>query len=319
MQKRSVLLGIVLALAVLVALVAWRVWRQKQEQAMLFERLPGENLLLAYVDVERLRHAALFSPALRAQVDPDPDYTNFVKQTGFDYQRDLDAAAACYLPDRVYILAWGRFDAGKLRQYALGQGGNCEGARLERPCSMPGSRPGRIISFELLSPHVLALATAPEPGAVRKLESAPAASAEPLAREAKATDAAALLWVTATPAGLDRALSGAADLSPNVALFSRALAGAQRAYVLLLDRSPNLQVSLRAICSSEAQAGEMRRLLQGLNDLVGGLLRGPRGGAPAGWTKVLASASIEQRQNAVQATWTLDVKLLEDMAAGKSD
>src|SRR5262249_30253563 len=143
----------------------------------------------------------------------------------------------------------------------------CEGTGLERPCSMPGSRPERIISFELLSARVLAIATAPEPGAVRKLESRPEASAEPLAREAEAASAAAMLWVTATPASLDRALSGAADLSPNVALFSRAVAGAQRAYLFLLDRSPNLQLSLRAICGSEAQAVEMQRLLQGLNDL----------------------------------------------------
>ena len=305
---------------VLAAGTAWVLWRQKRDQVILFDRLPGENLALLHLDVGRLRQAAALAPLLRARVDPDPDYSAFVKQTGFDYQRDLDAAAICYLPDRVYLLARGRFDPPRLRQYALAQGGRCAGTRLDQPCSMPASQPGRAISFLLLSPRVLALATAPEADAVKQLETAPVPSAESLAKAATAIDPAALLWATATPASLDQAVSGTADLSPNLALFSRSLAGAQRAFLVLKDQAPNLGLSLKVICTSEAQAADMRRLWQGLNDFIGGLMRGSRRrGSLSAWDKVFASAVIQQEQNTVRATWTLDPAALESLGSGTGE
>lgn len=311
-------------IALLAAGAGWWLWRQKQDQGLLFDRLPGENVLLVYLDVDRLRHADSLAPLLRQRVDPDPDYKSFVRQTGFDYQRDLDGAAVCYLTDRVYVLARGRFDAARLRRYALAQGGSCEGvsggAGLDRPCRMPASQPGRTISFLLLSPRVLALATAPEPDAVRQLETAPEPSAAPLAKAAVvAGDSPPLLWATATPAGLDRALQDSPSLSPNLALFSRALAGAQRAYLLIADQSPNLQISLRAVCASEVQAGEIRRLLQGLNDLVAGVMRAPRLGNQSNiWQRVLASAAISQDKNTVRASWTLDQIVLQSFGSASA-
>ena len=96
--------------------------------------------------------------------------------------------------------------------------------------------------------------------------------------------------------------------------FPNALAGAQRAYLFLNDRSPNLEISLKAVCNSEAQAGEMRRLLQGLNDFIASLLRGARRGKPAGdWERVLASAAISQQASTVSAAWTLDQDLLRSL------
>ena len=300
MRGRNAWVAGVLGLAVLVAAgAAWWVWRQKRDQGVLFNRLPAENVLLLHVDIERLRHASALAPVLRARVDPDPDYAAFVKQTGFDYQRDLDRAVVCYLPDRVYVLAQGRFDAERLRQYALAQGGNCAGNRL--PCRMAASRADRRISFSLLTPNVLGLATAPEPDAVRQLEQTPAPNAEPLALAAG--DPAALLWATATPEALDRGLEGQAGGLPHN--LSKALEGAQRVYLYVNDRSPNLEVSLKAVCHSESQAAEMRRLVQGMNDFIGGLAR------RTPWGKVLASAVIRQEQSAIRATWTLDPAVLE--------
>ena len=289
---------IIVAVAAGLAAGGWWVWRQKRDAGVLFERFPAENVLVLYVDVARLRQATALAPVLRGRVDPDPDYAAFVKQTGFDYQRDLDGAAVCYLPDRVYMMAQGRFDAARLRQYALEQGGSCTGSGLERPCRMPASRPGRTISFFLISPGVLALATAPEADAVRQLETAPTPNAAPLAQSATAgADAALLLWATTTPAALDQAVGGYANLG----LISRSLAGAQRVYLLVSDRSPNIGVSVKAVCTSESQAGEMRRLLQELSNFIGGLTR----------NKTISSAVISQERDTVRATWTLDPAILQ--------
>ncbi len=306
-------IGAAVAIAVILAAGAgWWLWRQKRDREVLFDRLPGENVLLLYLDMDRLRHASALLPALRARVDPDPDYAAFVRQTGFDYERDLDRAAVCYLPDRVYVVARGRFDPARLRQYALAQGGSCAGEGLEKPCSMPASRLNRKISLVLISPKILALATAPEPDAVRQLGATPTPNALPLAQAAaRSTDPAALLWATATPPALAGVLNGTTDMSPNLALFPRALAGADRVYLFVTDRTPSLEVSLQAVCRSENQAQELRRLLQGLNDFIGGMLRGPRSGEPAhAWGKVLATAAIRQEQSAVRATWMIDPQML---------
>jgi len=318
--RRSLLLGSVFGLAALALAVVlgWWVWRGRQDAASLFRRLPGENVLLLYLNVEQLRRTPALIPVLGNAVDPDPDYAAFVRQTGFDYQRDLDRAAVCYLPDRVYILARGRFDGARLRSYALDQGGACADSGLERPCRMPASQPGRQVSFLLLEPSLLALATAPEPDAARQLEAAPAVSAEPLAQAASTLNAGnPLLWATATPASLDRALRQTSAV-PNLNLLAAALAGAQRAYLFVNDRSPRLEIALQAVCASDAQAAEIRRLLQGLNDLVGGLMRGARRGkTPDPWARVLASAAINQQKDTVRAVWALDPDLLKDLGTTK--
>ncbi len=323
-MRRRLFLGAILAGVIAMAAGAgWWLWRQKQNERLLFRRLPAENSLLLYLDMNKLRRSETLLPLVRSQVDPDPDYAAFVKQTGFDYQRDLDEAAVCYLADRVYLLARGRFDEPRLSQYAAAQGGSCAGGGVSgkaHVCWMPASRPDRKISFFIISPGVLALATAPEPDAVLQLEVVPVPSAEPLAEAALArSQGTALLWATAAPPALDRALSGSGGVSPNLVLLSKALAAAQRAYLLLIDRSPNLELSLQAICASEAQAGELRRLWQGLNDLIGGLLRGPVSqGASNDWGRMLASAIIAQKQNTVTATWTLDQSMLRNFGAAPS-
>jgi len=295
--------------------VTWRLWRQQQGAESLFRRFPADNLLLIYLDVGGLRRAGSLAPLLRARVDPDPDYASFVRQTGFDYQRDLDAAAVCYLADRVYLLARGRFDPARLRQYALSQGGSCGGGELEKPCRMPASRPDRTISFWLLTGGLLALATAPEAEAALQLGSPPAENAGPIARAAAAPDSRSpLLWMTAAPASLD--LLGASATSPHLALLARALSGAERAYLFVSDRSPDLAVSLTATCRSASQAGEIRQLLQGLNDLAAGLSRLAPGSKPGGaWPQVLASAVIRHEQGSVRAHWTVPPPALEALAA----
>ncbi len=275
----------------------------------LLARMPAENSLILYLDLERIRRAGSLESLLKVGVAPDPDYAAFIRQTGFDYRRDLDAAAVCYLPDRVYVLARGRFDPDRLGQYAVSQGGACPAGR---PCRMPASRPGRTISFLMLSRGLLALATAPEPEAVVALQSPPWPTAEALATAGvRINPLGSLLWVTATPASLRLG-----QLPSNLTLFASALEKAQRAYLFLNDRSPNLEVTLYAICASEDQATELRRLLRGLIDFIGAMLRGGRGGQPpVEWEKVLATAVVEQDQLSVRVRWRIEPGILEKLGS----
>lgn len=296
--KRS--LVVVASLLVLTGL-AWWLWQKRGEPDAWFRRLPGENVLLLHLDVAALRGAKSLSPLLQSQVPPDADYAAFVRQTGFDYQRDLDQAAVCFLPDRVYILARGRFDLARLRAYAQSQSGACPG---DRPCHMPASQPGRHISFLLLASGTLALATGPETDAVLALQKEPTVNATPLVQTARTMNGgSAVLWLTAAPSTLGQALPG------NAALLAGALAKAQRAYLFLNPQPAGLQVVLHAVCASESQASETRRILQGIHDLIGGLARK----GPADWARVLNSAVVDQQGSVARVTWLLDQETLRQL------
>ena len=311
MFRRRLLLAALAVAAVLpVAWLGWRVW-QKRDPLALFRWLPGENVLLLHLDVEALRRAAALTSLLESQVPPDPDYAAFVRDTGFDYQRDLDQAVVCYLPDRVFVLARGRFHPERLRAYALAQGGACAGNRLGLPCHIAASRPGQRVSFVLLADDLLALATAPEPDAVLQLAREPALSAEPLAQAARLlSPGAPLLWLTSAPSTLGQALPEA--FSP----LGRALAPAQRAYLFLSDRAGSIQVLLHAACASPSQAEETRRLLRGLHDLFLALVQGARGSrAPTDWERILASAVVTQQGATAQITWTVDQETLRRLGS----
>jgi hypothetical protein len=274
--------------------LGWWLFHQRRPDAW-FRRLPGENVLLVHLDVSALRRSASLTPLLQSQVPPDPDYTAFVRETGFDYQRDLDQAVLCLLPDRVYILARGRFDLPRLQAYAQRHGGACP-----NHCQMPASRPDRRISFLLLSSDLLALATAPESDAVLALQSEPTVNATPLAQTVRALNGGpGLLWLTAAPSTLSQAL----PLAP-------ALSKAQRAYLFANSSPGGIQIALHAVCASDAQAAETRRLLQGISDLLGGLAR--RG--PSEWSQVLGTALVEQHGNVARVRWTLTSEVMKSLS-----
>ncbi len=300
----------VLGLIFLVVLpgLLWWLWRNRARDE-LFRRLPGENVLLLHLDVAALRRTNALAPLLQAQVTPDPDYGAFVRETHFDYQRDLDQAAVCWLPDRVYILARGRFDPERLRAYAISQGGACSGRLLERPCNLPAGRPGRRISFWMPSSRLLALATAPESDAVLQLQNEPAMNATALARAAQAfSPEASLVWLTTAPSTLGQVLPGAG------ALLAGALSNAQRIYLFLNPSPAGVQIALHADCLSDSRAEETKRLLQGISDLMAGLTR--RG--PAEWSRLLSSAAIQQQGTTVRATWQIDAETLRLLGSATS-
>jgi hypothetical protein len=106
----------------------------------LLSELPADAPAVGYADVAALR-ALKNSPlaGLLGLTSPGPEadqeYKEFVRQTGFDYARDLDNAAIAFWPhsfavepgnglgeNRVLAVADGRFDQQKIKSYALRTG-----------------------------------------------------------------------------------------------------------------------------------------------------------------------------------------------------
>jgi hypothetical protein len=146
---------------------------QAQRTLSVLAELPGDAPAVAYIDVESLRklHASPLAGLLGltgGKSPEDREYQQFVRETGFDYTRDLDRAAVAFWPDglgearagatednRAFIVADGRFDEGKIRAYAL-KAGKVHVSGTENIYEIPGEP---AVSFEFLSPRRIAIAS----------------------------------------------------------------------------------------------------------------------------------------------------------------
>ncbi|MFZ0645498.1 MAG: hypothetical protein WA690_18960 [Candidatus Acidiferrales bacterium] len=137
----------------------------------ILSELPPDAPVVAYIDATTLRSLqnsplaaalGLASPGPQA----DRDYANFVRDTGFDYTRDLDHAAVAFWPasigtpanvlgeDRVVAIADGRFDQPKIKSSALRTGKEVSRAP-QTVYEVPGNPP---VALTFLSPTRIAIA-----------------------------------------------------------------------------------------------------------------------------------------------------------------
>src|ERR1700693_6070885 len=92
MRRRNIIIVIVV-LAAFAAVAALLLRRGRPPQAA--RLLPAADAYF-YIDMSPLRTAGLFK---NAPANIDPDYAQFVSDTGFQFERDLDQAAfAVHLP-----------------------------------------------------------------------------------------------------------------------------------------------------------------------------------------------------------------------------
>src|SRR5579864_6608981 len=88
----------------------------KQVQLELVRQLPAGASAIVFADVAQIRVSAFAKELaeLAPSSEHDPQYTAFVRATGFDYSRDLDRAAMALwprnAPTSVAVIAEGRFD-----------------------------------------------------------------------------------------------------------------------------------------------------------------------------------------------------------------
>jgi hypothetical protein len=137
--------------------------------------LPADAPVIAYADVAALRRVAssplgavlgLASPGPQA----DKDYADFVRDTGFDYTRDLDRAAIAAWPSalgtpagqapigRLLALGDGRFDRHKIEAYML-RTGRVAQTSPQLIYQAPGQSPGENIFVAFVTGSQIALAT----------------------------------------------------------------------------------------------------------------------------------------------------------------
>jgi hypothetical protein len=126
--------------------------------------LPTGAPVLAYGDIAALRSSPFAADldALGPAPAQEKDYRDFVRDTGFDYSRDLDRFAADVwidtnhlLPDgsprvSLIVIADGRFDRAKISAYALRTGKISKHGDTD-VYEVPSGNPGEKFSFAFLS------------------------------------------------------------------------------------------------------------------------------------------------------------------------
>jgi len=137
----------------------------------ILSQLPPDAPVVAYLDaaaLRKLRNSPLAAVLGLTSPGPEADreYAAFVRDTGFDYTRDLDHAAMAAWPvslgtpadvlgeDRVLAIADGRFDQEKIKAYAL-RTGKLAALGTRSIYEVPGNPP---VSLEFLSPTRIVLA-----------------------------------------------------------------------------------------------------------------------------------------------------------------
>ena len=184
--KRALIVVLVFVIVILAAVGGFYYWQRRPLPPMIssvpgveiagpepdiLSELPSNAPVIAYVDVASLRKLqnsplaavlGLTSPGPQA----DREYADFVRQTGFDYERDLDHAGIAMWPagfgtpanvlgdDRVIAIADSRFDQQKIKAYAL-RTGKATTVGKNEVLEVPGNPP---VSLEFLSPTRIALA-----------------------------------------------------------------------------------------------------------------------------------------------------------------
>lgn len=318
---------------------------------------PRESEWVAYVDLAAWRSSPLLEHLKGAFPNPqeDPEYREFVRDTGFDYSRDLDRAVLALLPVsnprprgqssfQVMVFADGRFDREKISAHALKTGARESHQGTEMiltrgaPSNTAAQAPDEPILLAFLSDQRIALADVPggADALLARGRAALIAAARP--PQASADPAAPHLERAARVVGAPFFAVGRAEsLFQANGAFSRVLTGlppvVQQARDLLSDvrwltitarpEPDHVRLSLYGECESVLKAGQLGLLLDGALLLARNALKDPKTRAQVRPRQaeeldtLLATARVERQSNIVEVRIEIPLALLSTVRAAQ--
>jgi hypothetical protein len=165
MKKQTrVWLAFAVVILIIAVFFANRKWRPRSGSAReeILSLMPADASAVLFLDFAELRHAPFIAQfyAWAPLPQADPEYAQFVKDTGFDYERDLDRIAIAVekrgQDSALFAIADGKFDRQKVSAFALKDGAALRTAGREI-FSVPASGTAKKISFVFLQDNRIAL------------------------------------------------------------------------------------------------------------------------------------------------------------------
>jgi hypothetical protein len=161
-KTQFVALATAVGLAIL-TLIAYFAWFHQAipERNALLSWMPGDARAVLFIDLAELRRAPFFADLLTWAPKPDVDqeYRQFVRDTGFDYEKDLDRLAVAFEQQGAqkifFAVASGHFDKKKIKAYAAKNGAlqNSGGTEI---FSLPVAGSSERVSFMFLTKNRVA-------------------------------------------------------------------------------------------------------------------------------------------------------------------
>ncbi|MGA9883084.1 MAG: hypothetical protein WBQ34_05110 [Candidatus Acidiferrales bacterium] len=249
----------------------------------IFSELPPTAPVIGFANVAELRdlqNTPLASVLGLAAPGPaeDREYHQFVRDTGFDYTRDLDKVAVAFWPanliqtagtigqNRMLAVADGRFDQQKIDAYALRTGKAVK--QGERTLyGVPGNPP---VAFEFFSPTRILIASGPNPVSLLMIADPPSNGAAIQARISRV--AGAPIFAVAETRNLPSSFYSNFHNSPQL----EALAKSIRELTLAAQPGGNsINTVVDARCDSLTNALEISTLLDGFRVIARAELSDP--------------------------------------------
>ena len=164
MKQTRVWLAVSAAILIIAAFFAFRNWSVPSPSAReeILSLMPDDASTVLFLDFAELRHAPFIAQlyAWTPQPQADPEYAQFVKDTGFDYERDLDRIAIAVekrvQDSALFAIADGKFDRQKVSAFVLKDGTAAKTGGREL-FSVPASGTTKKISFVFLQNNRIAL------------------------------------------------------------------------------------------------------------------------------------------------------------------
>ena len=295
-----------LALAALVGAVLFSVdyYRHRfvRSNADLVQLLPPGDLTTFFMDADRLRGAGLLHLLDGVKPTDEKQSDEFVSETQFHYQSDLEALAGASDGDQLFFVIRGRFDWNRLKQYALQHGGVCQ----RDYCTAPTSKPGRWANFLPIQSDVLGLAVSPN-GTAADLLRPPGRR---LQEQALATDSTNLnnpVWVRPS----QKLMKSPADVPLAVRIFAITLQAAESVNLSVGSAGSGIAVQLNAGFPSEAAADTARSQMEIQTKMLKlQLAREQPQPSPADLTGLLTSGTFQVVHQRVIGVWLVRPELL---------
>ena len=270
--------------------------------ADLLRRMPDTNALTLHVDLQAIRASGMGGLLEGSTVAEEEDYRRFVRESGFDWTRDLDAVTATKSGDEWYLFIRGRFDMEKVRNFAQARGGSCKNGY----CDVAGATPGRRVSYFPVSSNLLALATSKGQMAVYRLV------------QKRKTD-----WAGGVPEGpawvsfTGSVLAGDPALPSGGRLFGKVLSETERTTFSVVAGTGGLELAMRALSKDAAGAENVRAQLEGVTkEFKGYFERMGQASQPDDLSGLLLSGKFAATGNEVSGRWPLHPNLLKKLAGG---
>lgn len=248
-------------------------------------RLPQSRLRLA-IDVKALRASGILEK-LAGKSTEEPEYLQFVKETGFHYRQDLDLVIASYSAAETLVFLTGRFDWDSLEQYAAKHGGGCK----DSVCRMAASTAGRHLSYARLASSQIAFASSGDSEAVTKLTRASGA--------APSVPPNHPIWFLIPPDLLKdpSVLPGAAQM------LATALLGSGEVLIAIGANGSGYEARLEAQCKTPEQAAQMVRELQAATTVLQRTM--PAGKQEQTLSGILSGGKFTSENTAIAGVWPI--------------